>query len=237
LRAKHLQGRKDRAAGGNGPTKLHVADIANGCERAVWNRIHNGLESEFDDLTRKKMEYGLRYEQTVFAALEEAGYECLHGTTIDYLGVVGHPDLYTYLKNGADERHLIEIKTTMLFRDGYGAPQHPDRDTLRKKSTQYVLQACFYAKALRAPSFTIHVSDRGTGADRDYHFTTDEEWPAVEERLQAMRAVLDPTVEPDPNPPQWTRNAKGVSYLCRSCPVITCRSNPAYVAEHHLQTR
>lgn len=209
---------------------LHVGDVANGCPRQVWHRLTSGAHVSFDDPTIFKFEYGHAWEQIVRQALFDAGVipnmdppEIIEMTHPSGTKLVGHPDIVA-------EAELIEVKTTMLFRSGYNPPAHPDKDTLRMKSPQYIIQGALYAEALGKETFTIHVSDRGTGLVADYAFVTAEETPQAHERWDEMQSVYADEEAPAA-PPQWTRNAKGVSYLCRSCPVTTCLSNPAYKAK------
>lgn len=209
------------------PDRLHVADIANGCTRAVWHRIHNGLTTTFDATMLKKFAYGNAWEQLVKDALTFAGYDLKVDELIDFDGVIGHPDI---LAIDPSTRHLIEVKTTMLFRNGGRPPEMYSKDDIRQKQAQYIIQACLYAKHYECDTFTVYLSDRGTGQDADFEFVTEQEWPFVRERMAAFKLVMTSELEPDPVLPQWTRNPKGVSYLCRSCPVETCSQNPNYKA-------
>ena len=209
------------------PERLHVADIANGCTRAVWHRIHNGVGKTFDSLTLKKFAYGHAWEQLVKDALTFAGYDLKVDELIDFDGVIGHPDI---LAINPSTRHLIEVKTTMLFRNGGQPPKMYTKDEIRQKQAQYIIQACLYAKHYECDTFTVYLSDRGTGQDADFEFVTEQEWPFVRERMAAFKLVMTSEFEPDPVLPQWTRNPKGVSYLCRGCPVETCSQNPNYKA-------
>jgi hypothetical protein len=243
---RYLQEREERKSH-NG---LSVTDVSNDCPRAVWHRLHRGDRKEFSVVARKKMQYGIVWEDFVRQAMIEAGREVLRpkvmilapgeerGLLVDagefdleptrFAGphaLVGHPDIIEVLDDGT--LFPWEIKTTMLFRNG-GPPSHPDADELRLKSAQYVMQGVGYAYGLGAPRFGVYVSDRGTGTDREYIFDTASEWPLFEERWQMMTAALDPAREPEPNTPPWTRNARtGKSYLCTSCPVTACAFHPS----------
>jgi hypothetical protein len=205
------------------PNRLHVADIANGCTRAVWHRIHNGTTTTWTGRDLKKFAYGHAYESITKQALLYAGYELIVDEMIDLDGIIGHPDI---LAVNQQTRHLIEVKTTMLFRNGGKPPEMYTQDEIRAKQAQYIIQACMYAKHYDCDRFTVYLSDRGTGLDENYEFVTAEEWPEVRERIAGFKLVVALEHEPDPILPAWTRNPKGVSYLCKGCPVVTCAQNP-----------
>jgi hypothetical protein len=209
--------------------RVHVSDIANGCTRKTWYRIHRGLHEAFDATTRKKFEYGFRYEDTVMAALIDAGYEPVHDKELDWGDVVGHPDFEIFIgENDQKQLHLVSAKTTMLFRNG-GAPKVKTIDEIRDQQAQYIVQDGFYSIALGATTYTVNLSDRGTGMDADYEFNTAQEWPFVKARYDLIMDAANSANEPGADVPPWTRNAKGVSYLCKGCPVTSCRNNPHHV--------
>lgn len=142
--------------------------------------------------------------------------------------IVGHPDIVVNPapgKTAIPGTLLIEVKSTMLFRNGNQPPQHPDIDTLRVKNGNYVIQGVAYAKGVGAKSFAVYVSDRGTGIDKTYWFDTEREFPLFEARKAELLPALNPDAEPEPTLPAWTRSAKGTSYLCRGCPVKSCANN------------
>jgi len=210
------------------PFRLHVSDIANGCTRAVWHRIHNGLTNEFTSTQLKKFAFGHAWERVVEEALVFAGYEIIVDEMVEMDdGVIGHGDI---LAVNADTRHLIEVKTTMLFRNGGRPPVMYTRDELREQQRQYIIQPTRYAKHYACDTFTLHLIDRGTGIDGDFEFVTAEEWPYVKARSAQFKLLMELPDEPDALLPQWTRNAKGVSYICKTCPVLTCSQNPNYTA-------
>jgi hypothetical protein len=228
---------------------LHVSDVANGCPLAVWNRIHRGLSPRFTPDALAKMQYGKLYEQSVVDAFTwQTGIEpyppsvvIFHTDgTIDiapadafdrepsryasYDDLVGHPDLAFML---AGVPVVYEIKTTALPKTGPYPPAHRSPEQLREHAYNYILQGCAYAKALRAPTFYVHVSDRATGKVREYEFDTEAEWPAFRARWDMMLAALDPSVPPLAAPPAWTiSEGYEKSYLCRSCPADCVNAPP-----------
>lgn len=203
---------------------LHVSDIANGCPRAVWHRIHKGVDKTFSPATTRKMRMGHLWEDHVRKAFEHAGYADVKSEIIGFDGVTGHPDVLIRAKTN-EKKHLIEVKTTYFFKSGWEL-QIPTPESVMVRNPNYIMQAYAYAKAEGADKFTVHIIDRNTGTSVDLEYSTVE--PAIsglwEARREVMEAALDPEVEPEADPPSWTRNAKGTSYLCYGCPVKSCLS-------------
>lgn len=235
---------------------LSVAQVANGCARAVYHNIHHGLTSEFSLETKRKMQLGLDYEdQLVELVHKDASMIPLPRDVVvfhpggqieridsekfdadpqfyaDRECLVGHPDLPVMLPNG--DIFIWEIKTT-----SYGFlrwvkrknPAFPDTaNELRQDQPQYVLQAAAYAYAYGAPQFGLHVYDRESCQAREYTYDTATEWPDFLKRWEWMKEqALYATSEPEASPPPWTRKPNGTSYICASCPVTSCFSNPNY---------
>jgi hypothetical protein len=220
---KHLMeaSTRDRAAEADDGA-LHVSDVVNGCPRAVWHRIHKGVKKDFTPQTTRKMRMGHLWETHVREAFAFAGYKDIKSEVIALDGVTGHPDILIRAKKN-DRKHLIEVKTTYFFRSGWEL-QIPTPESVMVRNPNYILQAYAYAKAEGADKFTVHIIDRNTGTVVDLEYQTED--PAIVSLWEARRAVLgaalDPEREPEANPPQWTRNAKGGSYLCIGCPVVSC---------------
>lgn len=211
----------DRAAEVN-DAALHVSDVANGCPRAVWHRIHKGVRKEFTPVTLRKMRMGHLWEDHVRAAFSFAGYHDVKSEIISIDDVTGHPDILIKAKKN-DSVHLIEVKTTYFFRSGWEL-QIPTPVKIQERSTNYLLQAYAYAKAEGASKFTVSIIDRNTGTMVDAEYPTDAFSGAWEARRALLEQALNPEVEPEADPPSWTRNAKGVSYLCTGCPVLSCKN-------------
>ena len=138
--------------------------------------------------------------------------------------LVGHPDILVI----RDVPVLYEVKTTALKADGRWAPRHRTIDELRAHCGNYILQGAAYAYAYGAPKFYIYVSDRGLGTDMEYEFDTAVEWPAFAARWDAMRAALNPAVEPRGMIPPWTLTYAKKSYICTGCPATACSANAKY---------
>lgn len=147
--------------------------------------------------------------------------------------LVGHPD---FVIDGADVP-LWECKASdksfgrwAKRRPNFGLPA--DANELRSDSKQYVLQGAAYAHAYGFDKFGIHLQDSASRQVGEYVFNTEEEWPAFEARWAMMREqCLNPDQEAEANPPPWTMSASKGSYLCKQCPVTTCKSNANFKFE------
>jgi len=138
--------------------------------------------------------------------------------------LVGHPDM---VFERAGERHVVEVKSTMWFRKGYAPIEAPSVADIRASNQNYILQGAAYAKAVGAGEFTIVVVDRSTGQFETYTFPTAEEFLPFAVRYTSIRKIQTSVQEPAPDLPPWTVSKSGLSYLCKTCPVIECTLNPA----------
>ena len=115
----------------------HISDLY-GCDRATWYR-RNGYKPEpFTAEKLAQFAIGLGYEMEVGDTLAAAGYTVTCGEQVEYLGLVGHPDIVVWDKDLPETRNLlIEVKTTDL--------QKPKTSV----SLHYAVQAAAYRAGAR----------------------------------------------------------------------------------------
>ena len=225
---KWLLSREDRPDDG----LLHVGQVSNGCTRATWYEVKQGLKKQFDAVTQCKFRQGEQIEELVRQGLDShfkvLGYvPVVYGQsrTVSVLpGLVGHPDL-VYRHPGGLPTILGEVKSSLIFYDRIRKGVFmPSEDELRQKSMQYIHQGTAYAHApeIDAPEWFLFLIDRGTGQFSETWFTTALEWAAFEARANKMLAALKSDHEPEIDLPSWTLKADQTSYLCRQCVAIGC---------------
>ena len=218
----------------------HVKDIGS-CDRQTWAR-RQGNEEKFDADTLRKFVLGFACEdyalaaaasrQTVTTGVRLAmrpGFEGVVGRIVgaDYIPtefeLVGHPD-------GVLDDAVVEVKSTE-FLTSRNPPYEriiPTLETVVAKQFHYVLQTAAYALALNKRWGVLIIVCRASGKKTVLRL----------DPLQFERDVLSRMVEvlaytgrdrpmPPAQPPAFSFNGKGVSWMCKHCRFFDCEKNQA----------
>lgn len=226
---KAVPPRKDSLDG-----KIHVSDVANGCNLAVRHNKLYKTKSPVPPELQMKWDLGFGCEdiwkergepQMLADGWKFIGIVDDEGFTSE-TGVVGHEDRL-YERDG--KRHLLEIKSTVEFHKGAYIPWLHDQKYAEEHSTHYFIQAAGYAVHHKADTASILVIHRGSGNYIEYPVDIKKYFAKYEERRLLMEKSIAAETDPEPVLPDWTINEKtGKSYLCKGCPVSSCKLNPAY---------
>lgn len=221
--------------------KLHVSDISNGCTRFVWNNKKKKITKDFSAEEKLKFQFGFSAEQIWKQygepELLKAGWVFIKTAAegFEFEGVIGHEDfLYGHLDG---RRLLIEVKSTVFFNNGMYVAWLPDYEYLHRNNTNYFIQAAGYAHAEACDIAKVLLVHRGSGVFRDYPVDLEKDYAEYVLRKGIMESVVASDREPEPRLPPWTieKNTKSkyykTSYLCKSCPVVTCEFNAVNVGK------
>ncbi len=200
----------------------HCADLY-GCDRATWYRRRGLKPAPFTPSKLAQFAIGHGYEGEVRETLAEAGLKLMpDGTTVEFLGLTGHPDIVV-TENvpdllGPSGELVVEVKTTELV--------NPKDEV----SPHYAIQAAFYALALQAPRAVVLVKHAKSHAEVPYEVDP-EEWRAIIEQRAAE--VLERTHPDAPIPPM--EPSELAKWGCSYCEWRRCARNPKWDGTRELE--
>lgn len=193
----------------------HVADLTS-CLRATAYRRRGYKPEPFTKTKLAQFAIGRGYEYEVERTLTEAGHVVQADLEVEYLGLVGHPDLFV------DGEMLIETKTT----DG-GAlypKSHKLAGQQKEVSVHHAIQASAYALALKA-EFAVVLVKYAYGHEEVAHPVNPDEYRDQIEML--AREVIALTGPEMPLPPAEPKPREVVPYdQCSYCDWRACVRNP-----------
>jgi hypothetical protein len=217
----------------------HVKDLGS-CDRQTWARRH-GFEGAFDSDTLRKFSLGFFVEDYILEALGVRmdlthglrlamwpGFDGIEGQIVgeDYEPgdheMVGHPD-------GVGDACVVEIKSTefLVDRTTY-ARILPTLASVQEHQRHYLLQCAAYALALAKPVGILVIVCRASGKYVVLQFDPhDYEAEVMLRMIQVFETTSAAVPMPPAEPPGWSFNKNGASWMCKYCRFYSCEKNVA----------
>lgn len=228
-------------------SELHVSDLAK-CPREVWERRHGGAKVPPSPDTLMKWRYGHLIEHELMRLaqpdLEAAGWTLIHGGVVGYthngIAITGHPD-FRIMHPEQKKIVVFDAKTTTFFptKEPYGhGPMGEQRfrrirEAPKSPQQQYQIQTNAYAviEQVGHPDFKVGwgvlVACRESGMMTDFDALEKPDPDQLHALMIEYDALTGPEAitPPDPEPPEFTFNAKGDSWAHRYCRALDCPLN------------
>ena len=182
----------------------HIADLYN-CDRATWYRRNGYSPEPFTPEKLAQFAIGHGYEMEVGATLIDAGYNVRTGVEVEYLDMIGHPDIVI-----GDEL-LIECKTTEAVNP---------KDSV---SLHHAVQAAAYALALGIEDCAVLVKHARSHVEAVYAFKAEGYRELIEQRAAEVATRTKPGA---PIPPAVPNPI--AKWGCSYCSFRMCSSNPDF---------